>query len=253
MKFEVIGWTHYEDDTYPIHRGDYGAVDLAVEEAVRAGGYRFGGDTHQGGETCTPVLNDGTRVLYSFREWGYVMAEALSLYTDNGLNYMEWYMDIEKTLIEGVELVLPPAGVDRSRIKKRAELAETFSLHVSPAVFAAVAAGKKTVEICTKEEELERLCKGDFLLYVCGEKQCRVKVKMAESFASFDALFMMSEEISESERRHRRALVQSALYEGCSPEALYEALKARYPKGNSELYSVQAITFGRIPEKGEKA
>ena len=247
MKFSVIGWTNYEDERYPEHRGDYGAVDRAVEEAVKAGGFRFGGDTHQSDAPCTPVLSDGTRALFSFREWGYVMAEALSLYNENGLDYMAWYMDIERTLLEGEELVLPPAGVDESRIRPREELAETFPFPVSPAAFDAVASGKKTVEFCTLENGLERVCKGDFLFYECGERRCRVKVKSVETFASFAALF--GEETDARELRRRKNLIRRALHEGCDAPALHRDLSARYPSGDSELYSVAAFTFVRAGEE----
>lgn len=251
MKFSVIGWTHYEDETYPEHRGDYDAVDRAVEEAVKSGGFRFGGDTHQSGAPCTPVLSDGTRALFSFREWGYVMAEALSLYNENGLDYMAWYMDIERTLVEGEELVLPPAGVDESRIRPRAELAETFDFSISPAAFDAVCTGKKTVEFCTRENGLERVCAGDFLRYECGGKTCRVQVTRVESFPSFSALFGGEED--EKERRRRKNLVRRALYKGCDAPALFRELTAKYPSGEKELYSAVAFTFVRVPEEGGKA
>ncbi len=252
MKFEVIGWTNYEDETYPEHRGDFGAVDCAVEEAIRRGGYRFGGDSHQNGETCTPVLSDGTRALFSFREWGYIMAEALDLRTENGLDYMEWYMDIEKSLIDGEELVYPPAGVEKSRIKPRAEFAETFPFAVSPAEFEAIVSGKKRVELCTKEGGRERVCRDDFLLFACGEQTCRVQVTGVESFESFAALFGNAAEGAESETARRKNLVNCALYEGCDPPALHRSLAARYPNGESELYSVAAFTFARVSEKNEK-
>lgn len=248
MKFEVIGWTNYEDEKYPAHCGDYDAVDRAVAEAIRTGGFRFGGDTHQSDDACTPVLSDGTRAQFSFREWGYIMAEALSLYDENGPDYMAWYMDIERTLLDGEELVLPPAGVDESRIRPRAELAETFPFEVSPAAFDAVASGKKTVEFCTRENGLEAVCEGDFLLYQCGEKRCRVKVKSVESFPSFTALFG-GDEADEKELRRRKNLVRRALYRGYNAPALHRELAEKYPNGERELYFAAAFTFARAGEE----
>ncbi len=247
MKFSVIGWTSYEDEKFPAHCEDYDAVDGAVAEAIRAGGFRFGGDTHQNGDTCTPVLSDGTRAQFSFREWGYVMAEALSLYDESGPDYMAWYMDIERTLLGGEKLVLPPAGVDESRIRPREELAETFPFSVSPAAFDAVASGKKTVEFCARENGLERVCRDDFLLYECGEKRCRVRVTSVEHFPSFAALF--GGEDDGEELRRRKNLVRRALYEGCDAPALRCELAEKYPNGEKELYSVAAFTFARADEE----
>ncbi len=243
MNFQVIGWTDYENDAYPMHSGDFGAVDRAVVEAIRAGGFRFGGDTHQSGAPCTPVLNDGTRACYSFREWGYLMAEAYELRLGDDWDYMAWYMDIQKEL-DGETLILPPAGVDKARIVARSELCEEFSVPVSPAALNAVRRGAKTKEILTKENGFERVCKGDVLCFTCGEV-CRVRVTKTEDFASFDALFKGSEWDSERELRRRKRMISCALYAGCDAEQLYRSLSARFPDGGSG-FSTVVFSFVRV-------
>lgn len=227
MKFEVIGWTNYDDETYPEHQGDFGAVEFAVAEAIRRGGYRFGGDTHQGAETGTPVLNDGTRACFSFREWGYLMAEALSLEGPDGPAYMEWYMDLEKELSGDVELVLPPDGVEKSRIKKRAALAETFSVPVLPEEFEAAAAGKKTAAFFPKAGEFDRICRGDALAFSSEDRTflCRVArtevFSVPELFGSADGPFP---------ERRKLLLKRARFGEFRTADALRELYYARYGK-----------------------
>ena len=89
--YKVIGWTDWDGDDYPVNKGSV-AADLAVIECIRKNGYAFGGDSHQNKEGCCPVLNDGTKVRYSMRGWGSIMASALDIDDSDGYAYMEWYM-----------------------------------------------------------------------------------------------------------------------------------------------------------------
>ena len=233
MKFQVIGWTNYDDETYPEHQGDFGAVEFAVAEAIRAGGYRFGGDTHQGSDAGTPVLNDGTRACFSFREWGYLMAEVLSLEGPDGPAYMEWYMDLGKD----VELVLPPKGVDRSRIQKRAALSETFSFSVSPEEFEAIVTGRKTVDFFPKEGEFDRICRGDVLFYTAERLRayCRVALVEVYPIGFFESNGGFSPE-------HRNMLLKRAKFGAVrTPEALQQHYRERHPA--SEQQWILAVSF----------
>ena len=89
--YKVIGWTDWDGDDYPVNKGSV-ATDLAVIECIRKNGYAFGGDSHQNRKGCCPVLNDGTKVRYSMRGWGSIMASALDIDDSDGYAYMEWYM-----------------------------------------------------------------------------------------------------------------------------------------------------------------
>lgn len=236
MKFRVIGWTHYEDEAYPEHRGDFGAVEHAVAEAIRAGGYRFGGDTHQGAETGTPVLNDGTRACFSFREWGYLMAEALSLQGPDGPAYMEWYMDLEKVLSGDVELVLPPNGVEKSRIEKRAALAETFSVPLLSEEFEAVAAGKKTAAFFPKAGEFDRICRGDALAFSSEGRTVLCRVAQTEVYSASE---LFGGGLPEIVARRSELLVKRAGFGVCrTADALRELYYARYGKDEPWVLAV---------------
>lgn len=121
--YKVIGWTDWDGNDYPVNKGSV-AADLAVIECIRKNGYAFGGDSHQNKEGCCPVLNDGTKVRYSMRGWGSIMASALDIDDSDGYAYMEWYMDSwTRTGMAGVdcpsrELVYPPKGVDKTQLNK---------------------------------------------------------------------------------------------------------------------------------------
>ena len=229
MRFKVIGWTDYEDEDYPEHEGDYAAVDAAVLSALREGGYRFDGTVHQYGSCGTPVLSDGTRVCYSMRTWGMVMAEALGLPDPYGSSYVKWMIDEEDLLREKSCFVLPPCGANKEDILPREALAEEFSMHLVPSAFEAVRAGKKRAELRLRDKERTAICKGDTILFSCGEESLRVRVTDAEDLPSFDALFS-AKAYSEEELAHRRALVEDACFEGCeTPEKLRAFLASVYP------------------------
>lgn len=78
MKYKVIGWTNYEDDTVLSYDGDDSfAQRNAIIDEIRKHKYIFSGWHHQESwENCTPILNDGRKRLFSQRGWGGIMAEA---------------------------------------------------------------------------------------------------------------------------------------------------------------------------------
>ena len=78
MKYKVIGWTYYEDDTVLSYDGDDSfAQRNAIIDEIRKHKYRFSGWHHQESwENCVPILNDGRKRLFSQRGWGGIMAEA---------------------------------------------------------------------------------------------------------------------------------------------------------------------------------
>ena len=247
MKFEVIGWTYDTDRRFPDHKGDSGAVLRAIVEALRAGGYKFGGNTHQDGATGTPVLNDGTKMCYSWRGWGGVMARALNLPDKNGMAYMAWYMDTIEAMMgeKRREIVLPPWGVDEKRIKPRAELAETFEMHLCPEAFEAVSTGKKTVELRLNDEKHGCICRGDFIEFVCGERRCRVHVTRVEYFENFGELFeAQGAHEEEKAYRHRLALVRRAGFGTCkNAQTLSDFLGSVYPEERRKAYRAMAISI----------
>ena len=252
MKFEVIGWTYDTDRRFPDHKGDSGAVLRAVVDALRKGGYKFGGNTHQDGATGTPVLNDGTKMCYSWRGWGGVMAKALELPNKNGMAYMAWYMDTLEAMMgeKRREIILPPWGVDEKRIQKRAELAETFEMHLCPEAFDAVASGKKTVELRLNDDKHAPVCRGDFINFICGEKQCRVHVTRAELFDNFKVLFREEENPWHPKLyAHKRSLLRRAAFGACkTPQALFDFLLSVYPEEKQKKHAALAISMKLVEE-----
>ena len=75
MKYEVIGWTDYEN--YSLEDGviDDDAVEAVIED-IRSHGYMFTGYHHQERDNCVPVLNDGLARRFSRRGFAAVMAKA---------------------------------------------------------------------------------------------------------------------------------------------------------------------------------
>ena len=125
MKYEVVGWTAYDDQKYPSYEyvsdeESQKAWD-AVAKEIREKGYSIGGDAHQFREDCTPVLNDGSAFRCSMREWGALMADAYGV-GDEKYSYMLWYMDDynESSRPEGKQTpIYPTPGVDKTRIVKK--------------------------------------------------------------------------------------------------------------------------------------
>ncbi len=248
MKFEVIGWTYYENRAYPEHKGDHGAVNRAVIQAIREGGYRFGGNSHEDAMTGVPVLNDGTKACYSWRGWGMIMALALELKNEKGYAYMQWYMDTMDELLGGPrrERVLPPWGVDDRRIQKRSALTEVFEMHLVPEAFHAVAAGKKTVELRLYDEKRQCICRGDLIDFVCGEERVRVHVTNTDIYDNFEDLFDPDRlgKGYEHIATHKRSLVRRARFgEYKTPEALRSFLFELYPEEKRKPYRAFAISF----------
>ena len=114
MQYEIIGWTNYEDETYPSITGDdvpYTIYRLraTVVKEIREKGYRFCGAYHHMGESGVPVFNSGEAYRLSQREWGAVMAQAWHDDNRNGLSYAIYFDDCENS-------IEPEPFVDRSRI-----------------------------------------------------------------------------------------------------------------------------------------
>ena len=257
MKFEVIGWTEYDNTAYPPHYGDGGAVSRAIAAEIRNKGYRFGGNYHQEGETGAPVLSDGTIVRYSMRTWGAVMADAWNVDNSDGMAYMEWYMDNVEELVDGTprKTVTPPDFVDVLRIRPRAALAETFRMHLIPEAFEAVKSGKKTVELRLNNKDRHYICKDDFIVFEGPEGETlKVQALSVHYFESFERMMGKLEEgleflRDEEEDERNAALAARALFGECdTPEKLLAFLEKTYPKKERDTYYAMAIEIRRIEE-----
>lgn len=195
--YKVIGWTDWDDNDYPVNKGSV-AADLAVIECIRKNGYAFGGDSHQSKEGCCPVLNDGTKVRYSMRGWGSIMASALDIDDSDGYAYMEWYMDAwTRTGLVGVdcpsrELVYPPKGVDKSKLNKALCAKTVHKMHLADEPFDMIVSGKKTVEVRLNDEKRREISLGDIVIFYRKSHitdMCAVMVVGLRRYNNFLQLF----------------------------------------------------------------
>ena len=89
---KVIGWIDYDDFQFESAEGTDEELK-AVADNIKEHGYKFGGDDHENYPCCCPVLSNGKALRLSWRNWGYVMALAYDLKTEDGnYNHILWYM-----------------------------------------------------------------------------------------------------------------------------------------------------------------
>ena len=120
MKIKVIGWTYYDDTSYP-DLDINNAKHTAVVEEIRKHKYLFSGYSHQERFGCVPVFNDGSMGTWSQRGWGAVMAEA---YGDEGLYaYSIYAFELKDELI-------PKDYVDDSLIEDSKTLYEEYEINI---------------------------------------------------------------------------------------------------------------------------
>ena len=195
--YKVIGWKDWGGNDYPVNKGSV-AADLAVIDCIRKNGYAFGGDSHQNMKGCCPVLNDGTKVRYSMRGWGSIMASALNIDDPEGYAYMEWYMDSwTRAGLVGVdcpprELVYPPKGVDKSRLNKDLCIKPVHEMHLADEPFDMIVSGKKTVEVRLNDEKRREISVGDIIIFYCQSclsDMCAVTVVGLRRYDNFLRLF----------------------------------------------------------------
>ena len=91
FKYEVVGWTDCYDQIHPTDHNCCKEKFEALIEHIRANCLVFGGDVH---EDYCPVFNDGTKLSFSWRGWGGVMAEAWEPEDKNPYKYSRYYMDM---------------------------------------------------------------------------------------------------------------------------------------------------------------
>lgn len=175
MRLEVIGWTHWDNKKYPDSRGGK-AAERAVINAIREGGYRFGGDTHQQSRSGVPVFNDGTKAKWSMRGWGEIMAKALELDDSSGMAHTSWYMSL---LHKPEEIVLPKAYVDKSRIVPAESLAEVYEMKLNDDQFELMKKGKKEYETRLNDDRRSRVEVGDIIIFSkVGNPEEKVRTKV---------------------------------------------------------------------------
>ena len=174
MKLRVVGWTYYDDDWQP---GTHGwAARYAIIDEIKKNGYLFSGMSHQKGDNCAPVLNDGKIYCYSHRGWGGIMAEAHGY---NGrMDYAKFAFDADPD-----KAVLPQERIDEDAFTLELNLNERFELEVSPSDFGC--ACKEHSIILDDIPKLRYLDNGDTLSLLCGDKRADFTVLDVERKRDF--------------------------------------------------------------------
>ncbi len=234
MKFEVIGWTNGDDERFPDHEMEFESVDRAVIKALREGGYMFDGMEHQYGASGTPVLNDGTKAGYGMRAWSWTMCDALETddQTQEASDFLKWYLDEEEMIgpLEGKAPthIMPPLGVDTSRIVPREMLAEEFPYPLVPAAYDAVEAGKKTWEFLLNNQKARLICEDDIIIFTCGERTCRVRVTFSDNYSNAKEFFLNKAVKVDDDAE---AMLHGGSFAGCdTPAALYKHYLETFPE-----------------------
>lgn len=192
MKYRVIGWTYYDDNSIKDKETTFAAWE-AIKDEVREHGYEITGWHHQEWSNCTPVLNDGKKRTFSQRGWGKLMAEANG---DIGAYAYARYTFIGPEIPDKYNL---PERSPFKKVEKVSSLYETFSFPVTEEQLEDVKTQRTFSYIDC--DEYRYLDKGDSALFVCGEKSVlreitgvekvidvteeeRIKFEIGEGFSS---------------------------------------------------------------------
>ena len=166
MKYRVVGWTHYEDDSVEETECSEAALQAIIAE-IQKKGYNFTGWHHQESSYCAPVLNDGKKRLFSQRGFGGVMAMAKGDFSPMGYaGYAFYYFDEEQDA--SMKMPTSSQGFNPILFKPETDLNEEIALEVTEEIFKGAEGGNCVLPDC---EIIRFLDVGDTLTLVCGEKK----------------------------------------------------------------------------------
>lgn len=241
MKYKVIGWTYAGNEMFPRHEKITPCVSAAVVEDIRKHGYLFGGNQH---EDYCPVLNDGTYVLYTCRDWGAIMAQAHGEVGDNA-----HALACITQLINEKAITYPEWNKqDVRRIVPKEMLAETFAMRLADDMFDAVKAGTKKVEIRLWDDKRQKVDIGDYIEFVrIGDRNQRVKRKVVDIVRAdnFAELFVkdMPTENKNAGKELRFSPTEVGSPEGSDMAAFVDGMYAYYTKEQEEKPGVVAFVL----------
>ncbi len=93
MELKIIKWVSWEEaEEYPdVDASSYDLHEAILVNTLIEKGYIMSGATHQG--IGVPIFSDGTKLAYSMRSWGSIMASVRNIVekTDH-YDYMSFYM-----------------------------------------------------------------------------------------------------------------------------------------------------------------
>lgn len=106
---EIVGWTHYTD-RFKEAENTQEEINALIKE-LKDNGYVICGDEHDNEDSCSPVLSNGHIMHFSWRGWGYIMAQAKGLTGD--YDYSLYYMKE----VSPESSKLPKKYIDYSKIQ----------------------------------------------------------------------------------------------------------------------------------------
>ena len=168
MKYRVVGWTSYDDESVEDSGSSIGfAEQNAIIDDIKSNGYLFSGYDHQEMWDCAPVLNDGKKRCFSQRGWGRVMAEAHGYF--GAYDYSLFTFGIKKEAVKR-----PKNYFFADNFTPEEDLAENFEIDVSEEIFAFASANRKF--FLPDLDTLRFIDAGDTLTLRFGEKTAEFKV-----------------------------------------------------------------------------
>lgn len=160
MKYRVVGWASYDDETVEESKGTIGFAERnAIIEDIKANGYLFSGYDHQEMWDCAPVLNDGKKRCFSQRGWGGVMAEAHGYF--GAYDYSLFTFGVNEEHAKRPKSIFYP-----SRFTPEENLCEHFEIDVDEGIFALAA--RRNPFFLPDLEKLRFIDAGDTLTLRCG-------------------------------------------------------------------------------------
>ena len=232
-KLRVVGWTDHYDPYFPESEITDEVVD-AVADAIRKGGYIFGGDAHQDNYNCAPVLSDGTHVAATRRGWAYIMAVAHDERDKKG-EYFTAPFDEDMFLADHY---YPSGGVDFSQIAEPNVREHSLTTALAPDFDAWI---YKKYEIRPYGEEEQKIKKHDYLTLTHEDEKDYsandyrvVDISRADSYEKLIA-DLLNEEYPQKERPAHAPAKQTDLYdlEDEFGAPAFDPLEFGYEKGTS--------------------
>lgn len=158
MKYKVVGWTYYEDES--LESGDVSSaiVQVIVDDIVK-NGYLFSGEDHQESFGCVPVLNTGKKYLFSRRSFGAIMAMSQGEFGDYDYACYTEYFN---------QPILPSQGYDQKDFENATDLCETICVRVAESDLAV--AKEDNVIVFDETDELKYVDNGDTLRLVTNDQ-----------------------------------------------------------------------------------
>ncbi|MBQ2712013.1 MAG: hypothetical protein IJF71_01410 [Clostridia bacterium] len=126
MKYEIIGWTEYDNYHFEVGENSYAVINVLIDE-IKRNGYSFTGRHHQESAFCAPVFNDGKLRKFSATDFGAIMAEAYGFRGKYDYSRYAFCTSNPKDPI----YVRPTQKVDKNKIVEAEMLVEEYTVEAT--------------------------------------------------------------------------------------------------------------------------